>query len=684
MSATADHVEQPLSAARADEPRALTPGELAWVALIPCALATLVVLLVLGPPLGHALFKPGSDALWPPSWWEARGRPEPVKHTRYLIAAAGPALLAAVVLIGARRDLRLRPRTIRAATVASYAVIAAVFVLSVLGQDEVLIVGRQQLPKQPIFTVLTYAVAALLVGAALLALRRTGLARRVVRLARETPALRVACLAIALVFAGLWLLETVTTDRLVEDHGQMNWTLNDAFAVLNGRTPLVDYHLIYGKLAPYPAALVLSVFGKTALVYTLLLAICNLATLLAVYALLRRVSRSSLYALALFVPFVALGDIRHTMINAGMWPMRYGTAYVVAWLTARHIDGARGGRDSHPWPIFLVGGLGAINSMEFGAGAIIASVLALLCARPPRAWRDAWPLARECATGVLGAVALVAGYTLARSGELPSVSLLMEWPRIFTNLGWFSLPIPGLALHLPVYATFVAAIGVAAVRLARGDDDRLLTSMLMWSGAFALIAGSYYVGRAEDFKLIAMFSAWGLTLALLAIVCVRALAARGWRSPSFGELLVLFGLALGVCAISQMPPTRAEVRRLTQDLPPPTYRAAAEAFVKAHTQPGEKVVILMPEGHRIADSLGLDNVSPFGIVNAIVSESQMRALIDTIRREGVTEIFMPSATTNLAGEGNSSPEQLQLLESLGYPVREEEPPGFVELRGSGA
>src|SRR5262245_6480511 len=206
MSATADELQQPLSAARAEQPRALTPAELAWVALIPCAIVSLIVLLVLGPPLGHALFKPGSDALWPPHWWEARGRPEPVKHARYLIAAVAPALLAAVVLLGARRGVRLRPRTIRAAAVASYALLSAVLVLSVLGQDEVLIVGRQQLPKQPIFTVLTYSVAALLVAASLLALRRTPVARWLARLARETPARRIACLALALLFASLWLL----------------------------------------------------------------------------------------------------------------------------------------------------------------------------------------------------------------------------------------------------------------------------------------------------------------------------------------------------------------------------------------------------------------------------------------------------------------------------------------------
>ncbi|HZV73576.1 MAG TPA: hypothetical protein VFF79_07670 [Conexibacter sp.] len=687
MSATTGHVEQPAApaGAGAGRARALTPAELAWIALIPCTIVTLAAIVVLGPPLAHVLFQPGSDSLWPPGWWEARGRPEPVKHARYALALLGPLLLAAAVLWGTRRRLELRPRTIRAVTLTAYALLLAFTLVAALGQHDVILGGSQPMPKLSIFGVGALVAAAALLAGALVVLRRDRVAQWIGRVAAETPRRHLAGLAIAASFTALWVLETVTTDRLVEDHGQMNWTLNDVFAVLDGRTPLVDYHMLYGKLLPYPAALVLAVLGTTGFVYTLLLTVLNGLALLAVYAIFRRIVRSSLLALALFVPFVAAGDIGHTMHQAGLWPMRYGGTYLLAWLTVRHLDRASPRR---AWILFLVGGLTAINSMEFGLGALLATLAALLCARPPRGRRDALRLAGECAGGALGAVAVVSAFTLLRAGALPDPALLMEWPRIFTTLGWFALPVPGAGLHLAVYATFAAAIAVAAVRVARmahaahaarAGDDVLLTSMLMWSGVFGLVAGSYYVGRAEDVKLLALFSAWAFALALLTIVTARALAARGWRRPTLPQLLLLFGFALAICSVVHVPAPWGEISRLTQQGPAPTYRAAAENFVRERTQRGEKVAILLPEGHRIAYDLGLDNVSPFGIQNAVVTRVQMATLIETIRREGVTEIFVPSPSINLAGEGNSAPAQLQLLAADGYPATSAQE-GFVELR----
>ena len=667
----------PRVAAGSVERRALTPAEIAWIALIPCALLALIAIVLLGPPLAHVLFRPGSDALWPPGWWEARGRAEPVKHARYLLAALAPLLVVAAVLAGARRPPALPPRAVRAGVLASQTLLAAVVALAVLGQHGVVSIDRLQIPPKPLFGVVTLAVAAALVAAALLALRRVRVAAWAAGLARETNRRRFVAFALAVGFAAVQLLETVTTDRLVEDEGQYNWTLNDAFAVLNGRTPLVDYHLPYGKLVPYPAALALATFGTTGFVYTVFLALLSLLALVAMYAVLRRVSGSSLLALGLFLPFVALSGMHHTMTLAGTWPMRYGGAYVLAWLTVRQLDGRRPRR---PWVLSFVGALVAVNSMEFGLGALLGSVAALLCAQPPRSLRKAVRLGGELAAGAAGAVALLCAFTLARAGALPDPDLLTEWPRIFTSLGWFSLPVPAASLHLAVYATFAGAIAVAAVRVARSARDVMLTSTLMWSGVFGLVAGSYYVGRAEDLKLLAMFSAWAFALALLTITCVRALAARGWRRPELAQVLVLLGFALAVCTVVQVPTPWRQVARLTRATHAPRYRAAAERFVRERTSRGETVAILIPESFRIAYDLGLDNVSPFGIQNAIVTVSQMRTLIDTLEREHVTTVFVPSASRVLAPEGNSAYEQLQVLESLGWKTVAEEEPGFVELR----
>jgi hypothetical protein len=654
--------------------RALTPGELAWVALLPCALAALIAIVALGPPLGHVLFPaPGAGGLWPPGWEESQGHPEPVKQARYLLAVLAPLLLAGAVLWGVRRAPALRPRTIRAARWTSQALLAAFVALAFLGQYDALS-GQRHLPQ--VFGPATLAAAAALLLAALLALRRRVLPAWLNELARETPTWRVVGIAIAALVAALWLIEGVTTERLVDDVGSMDWTLDDAYAVLNGRTPLVDFHLLYAKLLPYPAALVLSVFGRTTFVYTLFMGVLSVLALLGVYALLRRLVGGSAAALGLFVPFVALSDVGHTMTLSAMWPMRYGGAYLMAWLTARHVD-RRGPQQA--WVVFLAGGLVAINDLEFGMAALAGSVVALLAARPPASARAVAPLARDVAAGLLGAVVVVTVPTLIRAGAPPSPSVFLEWPRIFSRLGWFSMPMPLASLHLAIYATFVAAVAVAAVRVAHGAADRLLTSMVAWSGIFGLLAGSYYVGRSDDVKLVSMLSAWAFALVLLTIVAGRVLAARGWRRPTLAQGLVLFGFALAVCSIVHIPSPVQQIRRLTLSLPAPVYHPAAVRFVRAHTHRGDQVVILLPMSFRIAEELRLENVAPYGTEEALVTHWQLQYVIDAARRAHAHKIFLK--------EGRIAPAQIEAFAVAGFrevaEQREAKPPvgfmGFLEL-----
>ncbi len=650
------------------------PAELAWIAALPCALVALAAIVALGPPLGHVLFpRPSAaDALWPPHWEESQGHPAPVKQARYILAVLAPLLLAGVVVMAARRAPLLRPATVRALVRTSQLALLAFAVLAVLGQYDV-VLGRR-VPH--VFGFGALAGAAVLVAATLLALRRLDVAQRLAALARETAARRRIGFAVAAAASLIWLLQGIYTDALAEDIGTLDWTVNDAFAVLKGRTPLVDYHVLYAKLLPYPEALAMALFGTTGLVYTLLSTLLSLLALLAVYAIFRRLTHSSLLALALFVPFLALGDLRHTMAETEMWPMRYGGVYLMAWLTLRQLDGRRPRR---VWTLSLVGSLLAINDLEFGMAALLATVVALVCAYPPPSARAALRLAGELAAGAAGAVAIVVAGTLVRAGALPDPALLLEWPRIFSRLGWFTLAMPVAGLHLAIYATFAAAIAVATVRLLRGAHDVLLTSMLAWSGVFGLVAGVYYVGRSDTVKLVSMFSAWGFALALLTIVVVRSLAAQGWRRPSLAQLLVLFGFALAICSILRAPSAVQQVRRLTAKLPPPVYRQYAERFVRAHTRPGERVAILLPMSDRIAYELGLDDVAPYGTEEALVTRWQIQTLIDQMRREHAHALFLK--------EGRISPAQLELFASEGFRTvatqRAEAAPigfmGFIEM-----
>jgi hypothetical protein len=362
-----------------------------------------------------------------------------------------------------------------------------------------------------------------------------------------------------------------------------------------------------------------------------------------------------------------------------MWPMRYGGAYLLAWLTARHIDELR---PRGAWVLFFVGGVVVINNLEFGLGAFLATVAAVLCARPPRSRRAALRLAGGVTGGALGAIAVVSVSTSLRAGKRVDFAMLQEWPRIFTDLGWFSLPMPTAGLHLALYATFVAAIAVAAVRRVRDSDGVVLTGMLVWSGVFGLVAGSYFVGRSDDLKLQSLFSAWGLALALLGVVTIRALSANGWRRPAPAQLLVLFGMALAICSIGLAAPPHEQVSRLARSTPEPVYRPTAKLSIAGRTTPGERVAILVPMGYRIAHELGLENVSPYGIQNAIVTRPQMETLIDAVRRERVEKIFLPEPGEQLAFEGDTAPEQLQMLVRAGYRVSSSQY-GIVELRRIG-
>jgi hypothetical protein len=351
------------------------------------------------------------------------------------------------------------------------------------------------------------------------------------------------------------------------------------------------------------------------------------------------------------------------MTLSEVFPMRYGGAYLLAWLTARHLDAHR---PRHVWTLGFVGGLVTINNLEFGGSATVATFAALACARPPRSVAAARRLAAQGAAGLVSAIAVVCLITLARAGALPDPAQLFEWPRIFTQLGWFSLPLRLFGLHLAIYATFAGSITLAAVRLARGDDDRLLTGMLVWAGVLGLLGGGYFIGRPDVQRLNVILSGWGFAVALLTIACGRALAARGWRRPTLPESLVLFGFGLSVCLLSHLSPPQHQIARLTQSLPAPVYPIAAERFVRERTHRGERVAILLPMSFRISHDLNLDNVSPYGFMNAIVTQRQMRTLIDALRREHVASVFVPAPYSFLVQEGDSAPEQLEALIAEGF------------------
>jgi hypothetical protein len=676
-----------LAAARTE----VAPAELAWLLALPCAVVLTAAIVLLGPPLGSVLFPTPDIAFWPTATPTLAIRPEPTEQARFLIALAGPVALSALVAWLHERALPLRAATVAALVQVSQALLAAFLLTALIAQRRLVYDAAYSGGpsfRRVYFTLPTLAVAALLTLAAVLVLRREALVARIAALTRETPRRRLAGVALAILFLALWLLTAVNTEGSFNAsnfgvRANASFWLDEAYAVLDRRAPLVDFHAQYGQLWPYLSAGAMALLGASWETYVAVMVSASGLCLLATYAVFRRLVHSSLLALALFLPFVATGFFmeigplgnRYGPSNLfSMFPMRYGGPYVLAWLLVRHVERLRPQRAAL---LFLAAGLVALNNPDFGLPAFAATFVALL-------WTDARPwrvragrLALAAALGLLGAIALVALLTLTVAGSLPHLSYLFTFPRLWGVGGVTMLPMPALGLHLALYATFAATLVVATVR-AVGDvatgaggghvvsgsglpRDRALTAMLAWAGVFGLGASSYFAGRSHPEVLISLFSAWTLALALLGIVVVRAARGAQRRWPTIPEVAVLAGLALAACSLAQTPTPWSQLDRIATAGPPnsPIQRWDARAFVAAaHAARGERVLILIPMGHRIAYELGLVNVAPYVSAISMPAVRQLGEALAALRASGGTRVF--------AFLGQVLPDQQQAIEEAGY------------------
>ncbi|HEX7292044.1 MAG TPA: hypothetical protein VF250_13035 [Conexibacter sp.] len=632
--------------------RAERARDVAWLAAPPCALALAAIVVVLGPPLGELLFPAPSLQFW------STGivRPEPTEHARFLIALIGPVALSGVVVAAARRPASI-PGS-RAAVQAAETMLLAFVAFAIVAQHGLAYrgaIGAMYEDHSAYFSATTLLAAVAIAALMAAALRSPAAFARLRAAARERPRRRRACLAIAVLFVAAWMLTAFNTEGslgravvAVRDHTP--YWLDETYAVLDGMHPLVDYHAQYAHLLPYVTAAAMAATDDSYGVFAALMVLGTTAAMLAVYATLRRLARSSAVALALFAPFVATSffmqqgtlDNRYGPSNLfSLFPIRYGGPFVLAWLLARHLDGRR---PRSRRLLFVAGGLVLLNNPEFGIPAFGATLAALGWSLERVSLRTVGRLAGDAALGLLAAIAAVTAMTLVVAGAPPDPSLLFEFSRIFGLAGFAMLPMPTIGLHLAIFVTLCAALVLATVRAVAGERDAL-TGMLCWIAVFGLGAGSYYAGRSHPEVLIDLFSAWALAIALLLIAAVRAIVRRPGRRPTPAELALFAGFGLTVCSIAQTPTPWSQVARLTDPTtaPTPTVRPlAAERFIDAHTRPGERVVIMVQLGHRIAHDLGLDDVFPYANIGSMPAVEQWRIVLAAIEEQDVKTVFVPT------------------------------------------
>jgi hypothetical protein len=451
--------------------------------------------------------------------------------------------------------------------------------------------------------------------------------------------------------------------------------------VLNGRSPLVNFAAQYGSLWPYPVAGIMSLLGTSVGVFTGLMCLISGIALLAMYDVLRRTARSSLTAFVLFAPFLATSffllrgplENRYTLATIfADYPLRFAGPWLLAWLTARHLDGVQDRRDPRPWPLFLAAGLVVMNNVDHGVPALAALVAALLWAGAPLTRRRIRTIALHAAAGLLAAYALVALLTLVRAGAPPDLELTVRFARLFALAGFAMLPMPVLGLHTIIYLTFAVALVVATVRAldaADGPSDRTLTGTLAFTAIFGLASGTYYVGRSHPEVLVTSFAAWSFALALLMLVAVRRLTAHPRRLPEPAVVGCILAFFVVACSLAQTPTPWSQLERLRDTTPVTFHEPGGQEFIARYTHPREHVAILQSLGHRIAENLGVDDVTPYTGEFSMPAVEQLEDTIRILREEGGRKLFL------VVPGGPEAPDMRPALEAAGFALTAEDHEG---------
>ncbi len=658
---------------------ALGPAHLAWLVSIPIGLAA-VTAAWLAPGMVNSMLPGATWRAFPSLTRSGLIRPEQTDQVRYLVSLATPALLVGLVYVSWRQVAGLRRRSWMDVVVIAVQVIG--LALSALCWY----VQRSYLRW--------FSDWNLLVALGLACLLLAG-ARSTTRLSsRRRPGrvVRWLALAAAVVLTGLWLLPSIFNDSNIADaHPSMpyhlQFTYDEFLSVLNGRTPVVDFIPLYSRLLPFAAEPVFRVFGSTVETFTWMMWVLSLVSFVTIYLMLRVVTRGSLTALLLYVPFLAVAllpllsydDQRYFLANLyGLVPLRAVGPFLLAWLCALHIQRPRRGG---VFGLFFLGGLITFNNPDFGLASFLAVLVALWCGsdRGASGFRRALSLVWQALAGGLVSLAAASSLTLARASSLPRWDYLNHFQRVFAVEGFGQIPMPLFGLHVIVYLTFIAALVGAVITTTTGRirENRVLIGMLAYSGVLGLVSFSYWVGRSHPNGLFAMFPQWGLAISLLAWWMLTAAArrtpaetasVRPWVMPSLA-VLTMFGLM--VTAITHFPSPGAQLRRVRAPARAPvtgkplylydaksSFDPSAVTFVAQHATPGEPVAILASVSHGIAERAGVVNVAPFAHQDSIGFDEQMALVLEALEDSGGSKVFL----------GPSYQEIPSYLQTHGYVV----------------
>jgi hypothetical protein len=481
----------------------------------------------------------------------------------------------------------------------------------------------------------------------------------------------------------IWLLPAVNTDSTAPRAGSLaagHFPVQgeDYFAVVNGRTPLVNYISQYSNLLPLALEPLLRAVGPSITSLSISLCVLSALAMIAIYGAFAQITRSAWSALVLYVPWVAfsmlpwhqVGPYREfNGIYYGVFPGRYFGPFVLAMLCAISLRTRR----IPTYALFLFGGLVVLNNFEFGIGALLALIVAVAAGwdRSLSLRRRLRDLLLQGGAGLLTALAFVCAITLIRTGQLPDPPLLTYYNRLFLREAFGLEPMHSLGLHWALYATYAAAMLIAAVRYVRNEPDRVLTGMLAFSAVFGLVTGMYFVGRSLPFQLFLLFPAWSFSLALVSWSVAHSLRAAASDRLRLRRLLlpgfaVLAGFGVMVASIDHLPQPQRQIDRLRAG-GTPTDLTPTINYVESQTQPGEDILLLAnAPDHLVADRAGVVNVSPLNGRLSLFSPSDADRALDQLEDSGGNLVIERASALPPVGIAFGVPELATILRQSGF------------------
>ena len=356
---------------------------LAWLLLLPLALVEWVLLGVILPRTVRAPDLSQVSKIFLPSvggWL----RPEPLEQARYVGGIVSAFLLYFTAALLYRRWVKNHPA---GPPVSPGIGRVAIAIQLGLGAAAIYLWGRNATESLAYFPAVFFAgalVVALAMGAAFRAV-----ARREPRTQPTTSRPWPILLALAALVVGL-LPSVFTTGTIAHAHWSViyhTWFSSEDFAaVLQGHTPLVDYAPQYQLFLPFLTIPFFQLFGLSVTSFSLLMTLLSATELILAYLILREVARSDWGATALFIPFAAMSFFpvqetappleRYYSYNVYMQhPLRTFGPWLVAFLCVRYLARPSTKRMV---ALFLVAAFAAVNNVDFGLPAFLASIAAIL------------------------------------------------------------------------------------------------------------------------------------------------------------------------------------------------------------------------------------------------------------------------------------------------------------------